>query len=253
MGFGILFIGYMLTFGSLFFTTYLYADIIGCGVMIVASLMLARYQKSFKFVAMTSGVLAFVYAAAAAMRLMGYGTPPEAEAVLLGEQIYMAIQMYAVSIASLLFYASLFFAVAKLAKEVDLPHIVKRCNIYIVVFGIYFTVWALFSAFAEKVAAASVRVYNVTASGLVLFNGIWLIMVVLLLMSCMKWIAPAEEVEAEERGEEVKGNLLTRIGIKLDKIQETANTPREEKEARKMRAELEAAEKSAADSKNSEE
>lgn len=246
MGLGILFVGYMLTFGSLFFTTYLYADIIGCAVMIAALLMLCQYQRAFKYPLAATGVLAFVYAAAAAMRLMGYSTPAEGEAMLLGERIYSALQTYAVTVASFLFYAALLYAIARLATDVELPHIAKRCRGYMITFGVYFAVWVLFAALSERVAAASVRVYNVTAAGLTLFNGIWLIMMVLLLMSCMKWIAPAEELEAERMGKEeeaAQAGLLKRIGLKLDRLQEIANTPREEKEAEKLRRELEAAEK----------
>ena len=104
MGFGILFIGYMLTFGSLFFTMYLYADIIGCAVMIAALLMLCRYNRAFRFPLMATGVLGFVYAAAAAMRLMGYGTPSAEEEFLIGEKVYAVIQTYVLGTVSLLFY-----------------------------------------------------------------------------------------------------------------------------------------------------
>ncbi|MBQ7827056.1 MAG: hypothetical protein IJ386_02190 [Clostridia bacterium] len=69
-------------------------------------------------------------------------------------------------------------------------------------------------------------------------------MIALLIMSCMKWIAPADVLEAEARGEEGDTSLLTRIGVKLDRIQESARTPREDKEAEKIRLELERAEKS---------
>ncbi len=243
MGFGILFIGYILTFGSVFFTTYLFCDLIGCAVMIAAFVMLSQYQRVFKYPAMATGVLAFVYAAAAAMRFMGYGTPSEAEAELIGEQIYIAIQTYAITVAALAFYVLLLYAISKLATEVELPSIAKRCRVYIIVFAVYFVLWVLFDLLSERVAEASVRVYNVTASGLTLFNGIWLIMILLLIMSCMKWMAPAEVIEAEARGEDGDGSVLTKIGLKLDRLQETVNTPREKKEADKLRRELDKADK----------
>lgn len=243
MGFGILFIGYALTFGSVFFTTYLFCDLIGCAVMIGAFVILCQYQRVFKYPAMATGILAFVYAAAAAMRLMGYGTPSETETELIGEKIYAVIQTYAITVAALAFYVLLLYAISKLAKEVELPDIAKRCKVYIIVFAVYSALWVLFDLLGDRVAAASVRVYNVTASGLTLFNGIWLIMMILLIMSCMKWIAPAEVLEAEARGEEGDGSMLTKIGLKLDRLQQTVNTPREEKEAKKLRRELDKAEK----------
>lgn len=244
MGFGILFIGYAVTFGSAFFTLYLFADIIGCAVMLAAFLMLCQYQRAFKYTAMATGVLGFVYAAAAALRLMGYGTPSAEESELIGERIYSIIQSYVLTGVTLLFYALLLYAIAKLATEVELPDIAKRCRNYMIVFAAYSAVWVLFTLFSDRVAAASVRVYNVTASGLILFNGIWLIMIALLIMSCMKWIAPAEVLDAEARGEEGDTSLLTRIGVKLDRIQDSVRTPREEKEAQKLKQELERAEKS---------
>ena len=67
-------------------------------------------------------------------------------------------------------------------------------------------------------------------------------MVVLLIMSCMKWIAPAEELEAEKEGEEESAGFLKRIGLKLDRLQERVNTPLEDREAEKLRQELDRAE-----------
>lgn len=243
MGFGILFIGYLITFGSAFFTVYLFADIIGCAVMLAAFLMLYRYHRAFKYTAMSTGLLTFVYGAATVLRLMGYGTPSEEEAGLIGERIYSVIQNYVLTAVTLAFYILLLYAIAKLAEEVELHDIAKRCRNYVIAFAAYSALWVLFTVFSERIAAASVRVYNVTASGLVLFNGIWLIMIMLLIMSCMKWIAPAEVLEAEARGEEGDTSLLTKIGVKLDKIQESARTPREDKEAEKLRHELDRAEK----------
>lgn len=249
MGFGILFIGYALTFGSVFFTTYMFLDIIGCAVMIGALVMLCQYNRAFKYPSMAAGILAFVYAAAAAMRFMGYGGPVGDEVKLIGERIYSCIQTYALTVASLVFYMALLYAVAKLAIEVELPEIAKRCKAYIIVFASYSALWVLFGALSDKVAASSVRVYNVISAGLTLFSGVWFIMMFLLIMSCMKWIAPADVLEAEARGEEGDDGILAKLGSKLDGIQKAVSVPREEKEAAKLRRELDEAEKHGEDNK----
>ncbi len=245
MGFGILFLGYALTFGSAFSTTYIFGDIIGCILMLVSFALLWRYDKAFKRPAMATGFLTAVYAASAALRFMGYGNVllEGAETELLGEKIYTFIQSYVMIGATLLFYITLLYAIAMIAVDVGLTDISRRCVKYMLTFVVYAIVWVLFDLLSERIAGASVRVYNVMSSGLTLFSGIWLIMMAVMIMSCMKWIAPAEVLEAEARGEEGDTSVLTKIGTKLDKIQETMNTPREEKEARKLKSELEHSEK----------
>ncbi|MBQ7827055.1 MAG: hypothetical protein IJ386_02185, partial [Clostridia bacterium] len=125
---------------------------------------LCQYERTFKYTAMATGVLGFVYAAAAALRLMGYGTPSAEEAKLIGEQIYSIIQSYVLTAVTLAFYVLLLYAIAKLAREVELPDIAKRCRNYIIVFAAYSAIWVLFTLFSDRVAAASVCAYNVTAS-----------------------------------------------------------------------------------------
>lgn len=238
MGFGILFIGYAITFGSAFFSMYFFADIVGCLVMIVSLVMLMQYQRSFKYSAMAAGVLIMIYAAAAAMRMMGYGSAGDGvEAALMGEQIYVWVQ-YAVSVTALLFDLLLLMSIARLAREVDLPEIAGRCRVWLIVLGVYFALWIFFSTLQEQILAASVRVYNVLGSGLNLFHAVWLVMMVVILLSCLKWIAPAEVVEAEQRGESIGDNAITKLGEKLIEIENRAKTPREKKEAEKMKREL---------------
>ncbi len=243
MGFGIFLIGYAITFGSAFFSTYLFLDIIGCLVMAASLFMLSAYQKTFRLTSAASVILCLAYAASAAMRMMGYGTPAEGEALLLGEQIYVCVVSYAIPLMSLVFHSFFLVSVSRLAEEVELPNIEKRCRGYMVVLGGYFALYFGFNAFSANIAASSVRVYNVLASGLNLFHAIWLLMMLFMILSCMKWIAPAEEVEAEERGERANDGILARVGEKLDRIQERARTPREVKEEEKLRRELEEAER----------
>ncbi len=239
MGFGIFLIGYAITFGSAFFTTYLFLDIIGCLIMAASLIMLTGYQKAFRFSAAASGVLCLVYMASAALRMMGYGTPAEGEMSLLGEKIFMLVSSYAIPLVSLTFHAFFLYAVSKLAIEVELPDIVKRCKTYMTVLAGYFGVYFFFNVLHERIAASSVVVHNVLASGLNLFHAIWLLMMMFMILSCLKWIAPAEDVAAEERGERANDGILARVGEKLDHIQERARTPREKKEEEKLRRDLE--------------
>lgn len=238
MGFGILFLGYLLTFGSAFFSMYLFGDIVGCAVMIGAFVMLSQYCRMFRQAAIAAGVLCSFYVTAAVMRMMGYGTP-EGEAVyLIGERLYVALQ-YVIAVATLVFCYVLLIAIAKQAVDVELPDIAKRSRLYMTVYGVYFFLWCIFNLFSEKIADASVVVYNVMASGLVLFSGVWIIMMSAQILSCLKWIAPEEQVEAEESGDDSKDNVLTRIGDRLNKIQEKARTPREKKEQERLRRDIE--------------
>lgn len=238
MGFGIFLIGYALAFGSAFFTTYLFLDIIGCVIMGVSLFMLSAYEKSFRIPSAVSVVLCLGYMASAALRMMGYGAPSEGEQVLLGEKIYLYTASIAIPAISLVFHAFFLRSVSRLAKDVELPDIAKRCRAYMIVLGGYFAVYFGFNILSERIVASSVRVYNILGSGLNLFHAAWLIMMLLMILSCLKWIAPAEEVEAEERGERANNGILARVGEKLDRIQEKARTPREEKEAAKLRREL---------------
>jgi len=237
MGFGILFLGYLLTFGSAFFTMYLFGDIVGCAVMIGAFVMLSQYCKMFKYAISATGVLCSFYVFAAALRMMGYGTPAENEVLLRGERLYSLLQ-YVLPVVTMGFYFVLLLAIAKLATDVELPDLAKRSYTYIKVYSVYFGMWVLFNLLDTRIAAASVRVYNVTAAGLALFNGVWLIMMVVHILSCLKWIVPEEQAEAEQTGDDSADGLLTRIGDRLNKIQEKARTPREKKEEERLRREL---------------
>lgn len=238
MGFGILFIGYLITFGSAFFSTYLFCDIIGCIVMLGGLIMLSAYHKAFRLTSAATSLLTVVYGISAVMRVMGFGL---SESVGMGETAYGIVQNYLLPFASLLFYISLLYAVSRLAAEVGLSDIAKRCRLYIAVFAVYSTVWLLFFILKDRIASSSVRVYNVTASGLTLFNAVWLLMTAFLIMSCMKWIAPEEAVKAEENGESI--GILGKIGARLDRIQAAVNTPKEKKKERDLCNELSHAEK----------
>lgn len=253
MGFGVFLIGYAITFGSAFFSTYLFLDIIGCVIMAASLFMLSAYQKSFRVTSAASVVLCLTYAASAVMRMMGYGAPAAGEELLVGEQVYTYVVSYAVPVVSLIFHSLFLIAVLKLAIEVELPDIAQRCRLYTVVIGGYFVVYFGFTAFAEAIAASSVKVHNVLAAGLQLFHAIWLLMMLFMILSCLKWIAPAEDVEAEERGERANDGILARVGEKLDNIQERARTPREVKEEEKLRRELEEAERAAAENSDKKE
>ena len=239
MGFGIFLIGYAIAFGSAFFSTYLFLDIIGCLIMAASLIMLTGYQKAFRFSAAASGVLCLTYMASASLRMMGYGTPPEGQEALLGEQVFIWVSSYMIPLVSLTFHAFFIYAVSKLAFEVELPDIVKRCKTYMSVLCGYFGLYFFFNVFHENIAAASVRVHNVLAAGLNLFHAVWLLMMMFMILSCLKWIAPAEDVAAEERGERANDGILARVGEKLDNIQERARTPREKKEEEKLKRDLE--------------
>ena len=247
MGFGIFLIGYAITFGSAFFSTYMFLDIVGCIIMAVSVFMLSAYQKSFRFASAASAVLCLVYVASAVLRMMGYSTPEEGQESLIGEQVYFYVASYGAPLASLAFHALLLRAMAKLSVEVELPHITKRCRTYVLILGGYFSLYFIFNILGDRIAVASVRVYNVLAAGLNLFHAIWLIMMLFMILTCLKWIAPAEEVEAEERGERANDGILARVGEKLDHIQERARTPREVKEEEKLRREMEEAAKAEAE------
>ncbi|MBE6708608.1 MAG: hypothetical protein E7578_05125 [Ruminococcaceae bacterium] len=239
MGFGIFLIGYAITFGSAFFSTYLFLDIIGCLIMAASLIMLTGYQKTFRFSAAASGVLCLAYMASAALRMMGYGTPADGQEVLVGEQVLVWVSSYIIPLVSLTFHAFFLYAVSKLALEVELPDIVGRCKTYMTVLVGYFGIYFFFNVLHERIAEASVRVHNVLAAGLNLFHAVWLLMMMFMILSCLKWIAPAEDVAAEERGERANDGILARVGEKLDRIQERARTPREKKEEEKLRRDLE--------------
>lgn len=233
MGFGILFIGYAITFGSAFISTYFFGDIIGCIIMTVALGLLSQYCRMFRYTAISAGGLCAVYAASAVMRMMGYGTPSETETFLIGEQIYQWIQ-YILPVVTLVFYCLLIMSVAKIAKDVELLDLVKRCGVYLGIFAAYAVAFALFFFFSERVAETSVRAYNVIASGLSLFQAIWMLMMFALILSCLKWIAPEEQIEAENRGEDYNEGVLAKIGGVLDDLQEKAYTPKDEKDEQKL-------------------
>lgn len=231
MGFGILFIGYALAIGSTFYGTYFFGDVIGAVIMFFAFLKLRQYERSFVVAADLSAVYAGVSAASAAMALMGYTDESYAVPELIGTRVFGAVQ-FALPIVLVALYVSMLLSMARLAKSVELPWLSRRA-VWTLSLIIMYTVAYLVLYFAgDRIANASLGVYNGYVSVLGLFQVIYYLVVLALILSYLKWVVPAEVAEAEESGVPLEHeSLLTRLGGKVDQLEQKVKRRRDDSQS----------------------
>lgn len=219
MGFGILFVGYALAIGSTYYGTYFFGDVIGGVIMLFAFLKLRQYDRSFIASAAASAAYSLVCGASAVMALMGYADEslsPE----LIGVQVSAALQII-LPIAVIALYVCMLLPMVHLAGSVELPEL-RRRTVWVLSLIFIYTVAYLVLYFAgDRIAEASVRVYNGYASALGIFQIVYYIVVLVLILSFLKWVVPAEVAQAEASGTSPeKESLLTRLGGRVNMLEE---------------------------------
>jgi len=230
MGFGILFIGYFITFGAAFYSIHALSAV-GAVVMAAGMWLLSRYCKSFLGGIYCAGVMALLQGCATALRFMGYGTPSPEESGLIGEIIYEWM-LYAVLIAQTAFLVFLLLGIAKLAGEVGLVEIKRSSLKNLIVYGLYAVAWMIFFPLGERIYEISPRVFTATYTFLNLLSIIWFVMMLMLVFKCLSDIVPEEKdaaINVEEAEAAVPG-IFTKVGDTFKRILTRVYTPKEVRE-----------------------
>ncbi len=217
MGFGILFIGYFVAFGSAFITEfYFFGDVVGFLLMAYGAWKLAHYHKSF----LATLALSVLSAAVCGMKgyLMVAGGKESA--------LYASLNTYATPLLKGAVCVALLVGIFLLSRAIEMKSIEKRSAVLLCVFVFYIGLYAVNGLCGEAIAEKSVSAANALAAVCVIFDIVWFLALLFHILSCMKWIAPAEQVEAEAKGKDAEGEgLLARLGGKMDELEDKAHKP----------------------------
>jgi hypothetical protein len=205
MGFGVLFIGYLFTY--LFaMTPFSYpAEIIGNAVILYAVILLSRHNKFLKFTVYAESAVLFC----AVVNVILYYVQQSAVS---------AVMEYVKIISVFLFHFMLYKGISMLAKDTELPKIVRKAkrNTYITVTYLMFSLF-LQLPFPEKITN-ELRLFLTFP---VFFLGlIWLALNCTLFYSCYMWICLEgdEDMEAKES----RFEAVNKISNKLSSVEDKA-------------------------------
>ena len=195
MGFGFLFLGYLVSFVlSLTLERFDFggaAHLLGYALMLRGLMELTRYQKSFSL----AKWLAYPMLALAAYSLLGsFDTLLWWNLPIFGEGVVQTVDAVT-TILSICFQAAVLYGIRMLAQEVELLHIATKAVRNMVFLGIYGLLFAV--AHLPAALVASFVQYVNLASGIV-----WLAVILfnlLLLLSCNKNICAAGDEDQPPR------------------------------------------------------
>ena len=213
MGFGILFLGYLITYIGSMTPVYAFTQLFGVLVMLYALSKLARHNKFF---ASTLGV-AGLYFAQSVYTLVGYFSAWEQ-----GSTLYQ-IEKYSSAIVVFVFHLCLLLAIREIAIFTSLPKLQSRAIRNMIATAIYciLTVLLHLGVFPEGPTLQ----YASLAS--LLLGFLWLILNAALIFSCYMWIC----LEGEENMDKSPLNIpfLNTINDAMNRSVEKMGERRAEK------------------------
>ena len=196
MGFGLLFVGYALAFAfsisassngasgeTVSAVPYFFSDVIGGLLMTYAFSKLSAYDKKFRVAFASALIFSIVSVYGAVNRF-----------VIISESSLLSKVYEGLAAASIIgLHFTMFFAIISIARSVGLSKIATKTRRNLIVMILYFTVYtltALSSAFLESKFQDAVRYIYLF---LTVFQFVWLLMNLILIGSCVKWIADENE------------------------------------------------------------
>lgn len=225
MGFGILFIGYLLTYLLSMAGAYgCYPAIIGCAMMLYALTKLVEYEDTFKlpFFAALPMTLCVAYSFVTELfTTVGVLLP-----AFLTSQITLTAVTYSSALFDLVFNVTLLYAISRIAKETGVERTKNAAIRNIVVYGVYFLSVLLDEALPRE---SSVRPYTfLTALALSL-----LVLVInsIVIFSCYMRIC--DESDTEMGRKESRFEFVNKFNKEFDRREQKAH--KESREAREKR------------------
>ena len=224
MGFGILFIGYLLTYLLSMAGAYgCYPAIIGCALMLYALTKLVEYDGSFKlpfFTALPVTLCAAYSFATELCRTVGILLP-----AFLTSQLTLTAVTYSSAIFDLAFNVTLLYAISHIAKETGVERTKNAAIRNIVVYGVYFLSVLLDESLPENSAARAYTFLAAFALSLLV-----LALNSIVIFSCYMRICDEGDTEMERK--ESRFEFVNKFNREFDRREEKAH-----KESRKAREE----------------
>lgn len=180
MGFGILFLGYLVTFIGAMTPVYAFTQLFGVLILLYALSKLARHNKYFMI---TFGIT-LAYLAQSVFTLVGYFIAREEGST------FALIESYTLAAVVLAFHLFLMLAIRDIAIFTSLPKLMTRAIRNVITMGIYCILLLIqrTNFLTNEIALQYVGLASV------LLGVIWLILNAALIFSCYMWIC----LEGEE-------------------------------------------------------
>lgn len=193
MGFGILFIGYFITYVLSMNTVGVVFRILGYAIMCKATLKLSEYDVKFKTSAYLSLSLVFINALGATLELVSFLY----DNMVISSNPFSGVRwdivtLYVEPLVVLAFHILLLLAIRSIAKDTDMPKIVASAGRNIFFIGLYY----LLSFLRYLLPPAILESYNENMSlPMVLLYLVWIFFNHALLISCYSHICDEADFE----------------------------------------------------------
>lgn len=217
MGFGTLLFGYFLAFAFSVSPTYFFSDVIGTMVMAYAFTKLSVHARNFKKAAISSAV----YSVYSAVYAVLHFTVPDKLSTVVFESINISF-----SIAGL--FAIHFFMCAgiiELTNSIGLNKIASKARRNLGIFITYIMFYIFILVFGGYIDSGFPEFMKYVYLFNYVFMYLWLLLNIILICSCMKWIG----LEGEDEYDPEKATRLQKISHKIDEIHERAFTPKDKR------------------------
>lgn len=201
MGFGLLFLGYVITFISSMNPFGAYIRAFGSILLFVSAKKLGQYNRFFKY-SMYSSVLfialSFATATFSAFDILYENLLISTDPI---PQIADDILKYLIAVSALLFNGTLLFAIRKIAIETESDGIATSCISNAFFMGVYFVLYALLYLLPGDIGVSYTKYMSMP---IVLLNLAWLIMNAVLIFRCYVRICDENDVDMEKKESKFK-------------------------------------------------
>lgn len=214
MGFGTLLIGYTLSFAFALSPYYFFADIFGGLVMAYAFVKLSAFHLKFR----PAGVTSILYSAVSLLsmlRRLNFFTFSDIGAKAIEAGVAGCI---------LVLHFFMFYGIIALTSEIELPKIATKAKRNLIVLILYYTLYTLTLLAFNRLSELYPQAAALSANFFTLFQLFWLLLNIILIGSCCKWIG----IEGEDAPKE-NPTKLDKLSEKWSEAEKKIFTPKEKR------------------------
>ncbi len=212
MGFGILFIGYVLAYLFILTPFGYFFELVGTGLMLYAFTKLAEYNKSFKYAFVAALPLLLIALFSSVINTMAnFGStyvPPE---------LLITVVSYVKLLCNMIFHFACLTAVADIAKETGSTKIRSAAYRNLIIYGLYFALVLVSNLPALR---ENESVYAVLALAGNIFWLAWVMLNGILLYSCYMRIC--DENDTEMTAKASRFGVINRLRGEFERKEERA-------------------------------
>ena len=207
MGFGLLLLGYALSFAFTLSPDYFFADVLGGLIMTYACSKLCAYQKHFKYPLIFSSIFTLIAIIRAISRFIISFSSSVFEHYL--------DAVYAGNV--ILFHFSLFFAIIAITRDLKLTKITMKARRNMIFMIIYYTLHSLVILSNNWIIENAGQYASYISGFILIYQLVWMFLNILLIGSCLKWIGEEGEDAPDPNPSKIK-KLYKAWSDKEDKI-----------------------------------